>query len=154
AAQKLARARDQPEVTLEHLLMALCEAPESAALVRAAGADPAAVRAGLEAAVARLPRVVGEGVYLGADVLRLLDIAQIDARERGAPGRRSVEPAHLLLGVPLETRSPAAAALREAGATLPKLEAAVGRAGASAPVSASALGENGASAFPVLERYA
>jgi ATP-dependent Clp protease ATP-binding subunit ClpB len=154
AAQKLARARDQPEVMLEHLLMALCEAPESAALVRAAGADPAAVRAGLETAVTRLPKVTGESVYLGADVLRLLDIAQIDARERGGSGL--VEPANLLLGVPLETRSAAAVVLREAGVTLPRLEAAVA-ASSAAPTSAPASAfpsVPGSAPTPVLDRYA
>jgi ATP-dependent Clp protease ATP-binding subunit ClpB len=148
AAQKLARGRDQPEVELEHLLAALIDVPETAEAMRAAGADPAALRAPLEQALAALPRVAGEDVYLGANVLRLLDIAQIDARERGAS---QVEPEHLLLGIPLETRSPAATLLRNAGATLPRLEEAVKRrALAAGGVNGSG---GGAGSYPTLQRY-
>ena len=64
----------------------------------------------------------GGKVYLGERVLRLLDIAQVEARERG---EAAVSPVHLLLGIPLETRSAAAEALRELGVTLPRLENAV-----------------------------
>jgi ATP-dependent Clp protease ATP-binding subunit ClpB len=139
AAQKLARAREQPEVELEHLLAALIDTAETAEVLRRVGADPAGLRAPLEQAMAALPRVPHEEVYLGAAVLRLLDMAQIDARERGS---EKVEPEHLLLGMPLETRSPAAAVLRNAGATLPKLEEAV-KIGAGAGVSGGGGGVGG-----------
>jgi ATP-dependent Clp protease ATP-binding subunit ClpB len=149
AAQKLARGRDQPEVELEHLLAVLLDLPETADLVRGAGADPEALRAPLEQAMARLPKVAGEDVYLGATVLRLFDIAQADARERGAA---QVEPEHLLLGVPLETRSAAAAVLRDAGATLPRLEAAAKRRATGG--SGAAAGGPGGGSYPALQRYA
>jgi ATP-dependent Clp protease ATP-binding subunit ClpB len=162
AAQKLARARDQPEVALPHLLLALLDAPGIVDLLRAAGVgDPARLIAPLEQALALLPKVIGETVYLGDAVLRLLDIAQVDARERGAA---QVEAEHLLLGIPLETRSPAAAILREAGGTLPRLEEAYGRrsgaatASATATASAVAVGSDGSAsvavATPTLSRYA
>ena len=70
------------------------------------------------------PKVPGAKVYLGERVLRLLDIAQVDARERGQP---AVGPLHLLAGVPLETRSGAAEVLREQGVTLPRLEDAIAK---------------------------
>ena len=161
AAQKLARARDQPEVELPHLLLALLDAPPVVDLLRAAGvAEPAVLVPPLEKALALLPRAVGETVYLGADVLRLLDMAQVDARERGSA---QVEAEHLLMGIPLETRSTAATILREAGATLPKLEEAFTRRlglGIGATVgqqAASAAGQAPAPAgniAPTLSRYA
>ncbi|HVR64069.1 MAG TPA: AAA family ATPase, partial [Polyangia bacterium] len=155
SAQKLARARDQPEVELAHLLLAMLDVePAVDLLLRAAGvADPAALAPALEAALAALPRRPGESVYLGGDVLRLLDIAQIDARERGAT---QVSAEHLLLGIPLETRSAAAAALRAAGATLPRLEEAFKRRGAAVSMEAPA-GAGAAPATlatPTLARYA
>jgi ATP-dependent Clp protease ATP-binding subunit ClpB len=157
AAQKLAAGRDQPEVVPEHLLAALLDVPEMAELLRAAGGDAERLRAPVEQALAKLPQVTGEGVYLGADVLRLLDIAQVDARERGAA---QVEPEHLLVGLPLEVRSVAAGLLREAGITLPRLEEAVkqrGVATAGGPRRAAGVGvgagSSGGASYPTLQRF-
>ena len=97
-------------------------------MLEGAGADLATLRLRLEQALRGLPKVPNGKVYLGDRVLRLLDIAQVEARERGAG---VVSPLHLLVGIPLETRSPAAEVLRDAGLTLPKLEQAV--AGAELP---------------------
>jgi len=155
AAQKVARAREQPEVELEHLLAALLETPETAEVIHGAGVEPASLRAPLDQAIDAFPRVPGEEVYLGAAVLRLLDIAQIDARERGS---EKVEPIDLLLGVPLETRSAAANVLRHAGLSLPKLEVASKTAASAA--AAAAGGGHGATAagahptLPTLMRFA
>jgi ATP-dependent Clp protease ATP-binding subunit ClpA len=121
-AQRLVRTREQEEVELEHLLRALLDLPEVEGVLEGAGADLATVRLRLEQALRGLPKVPNGKVYLGDRVLRLLDIAQIEARERGAG---VVSPLHLLVGIPLETRSPAAEVLRDAGMTLPKLEQAV-----------------------------
>jgi ATP-dependent Clp protease ATP-binding subunit ClpB len=156
AAQKTAAARNQPEVDVLHLLAALLELPEIEDTIAAAGADPKALRAPLEQALARRPQVTGEAVYLGDAVLRLLDIAQVAARDRGAA---QVEPEHLLGALPLEAGSPAATLLRDAGATLPKIEAAVEQAlrrrAAGDGVGAAGTVRAGTSAdsFPVLQRY-
>jgi ATP-dependent Clp protease ATP-binding subunit ClpB len=128
AAQRLARTRDQEAVELEHLLRALLDLPEVEAALEGAGADLATLRLRLEQALRGLPKVPNGKVYLGDRVLRLLDISQVEARERGAG---AVSPLHLLVGIPLETRSPAAEVLRDAGLTLPKLEQIV--AGAKLP---------------------
>ena len=128
AAQRLARTRDQEAVELEHLLRALLDLPEIEAALEGAGADLATLRLRLEQALRGLPKVPNGKVYLGDRVLRLLDISQVEARERGAG---VVSPLHLLVGIPLETRSPAAEVLRDAGLTLPKLEQVV--AGAELP---------------------
>jgi ATP-dependent Clp protease ATP-binding subunit ClpB len=152
AAQKLARAREQPEVELEHLTAALLEAPETAEVIRRLGVDPASLRAPLDQTMEGFLRVPGEDVYLGAAVLRLLDIAQIDARERGS---EKVEPIDLLLGVPLETRSVAAGVLRNAGLTLPKLEEAIRTpAGAAAAAAGGARPAGAAPSYPTLQRFA
>jgi ATP-dependent Clp protease ATP-binding subunit ClpB len=118
-AQRLARSRDQEAVELEHLLAALAETPDAAQVLGRAGADVEALRRRLDQALRGLPTVAGAKVYLGERVLRLLDIAQVEARERGDA---AVTPLHLLLGIPLETRSAAAEVLRESGVTLPRLE--------------------------------
>jgi ATP-dependent Clp protease ATP-binding subunit ClpB len=149
AAQKLARAREQPEVELEHLLAALIDVAETAEVIRRSGIDPATLRAPLQQAMAALPRVPGEEVYLGASVLRLLDIAQVDARERGSD---RVEPPDLLLGLPLETRSAAAGVLRNAGVTLPRLEEAIRAIGAAA-TSEVPRAAGAAPSYPTLQRF-
>jgi len=152
AAQKLARAREQPEVELEHLTAALLEAPETGEVIRRLGVEPASLRPALDQAMDGFPRVPGEDVYLGAAVLRLLDIAQIDARERGS---EKVEPIDLLLGMPLETRSAAAGVLRNAGLTLPKLEEAIKTpAGAATAVAGGARAAAPPLVYPTLQRFA
>jgi ATP-dependent Clp protease ATP-binding subunit ClpB len=152
AAQKLARAREQPEVELEHLTAALLEAPETVEVVRRLGVEPSSLRPALDQVMDGFARVPGEDVYLGAAVLRLLDIAQIDARERGA---EKVEPIDLLLGVPLETRSAAAGVLRNAGLTLPRLEEGVKTpAGAATAVAGSARAAVPPASYPTLQRFA
>ncbi|HEY0707967.1 MAG TPA: Clp protease N-terminal domain-containing protein, partial [Polyangia bacterium] len=164
AAQKLARTREQEAVEPEHLLLALLDQAEPSAVLETAGADLAALRSRLEAAVRALPKVVGGTVYLGDRVLRLLDIAQVDARERG---EANVGPVHLLAGIPLETRSTAAELLRERGVTLPKLEDTITKrtakpgAVAAAAVSATNSSASATSATatpgeptPLLDKYA
>jgi ATP-dependent Clp protease ATP-binding subunit ClpB len=126
AAQRLTRSREQEVVELEHLLSALLETPEASAVLESAGADLELLRARVEQALRGLPRTPGAKVFLGERVLRLLDMAQVDARERGEP---SVGPLHLLAGIPLESRSAAAEVLREQGVTLPRLEDAIGKNG-------------------------
>jgi ATP-dependent Clp protease ATP-binding subunit ClpB len=143
-AQRLARSRDQEAVELEHLLAALAEAPDAAQVLSRAGADVEALRRRLDQAMRGLPTVAGAKVYLGERVLRLLDIAQIEARERGEP---AVTPLHLLLGIPLETRSAAAEVLREAGVTLPRLEEAASGKRVAAPLGNG--NGNGAGPVPV-----
>jgi len=118
AAQKTAAGRNQPEVDVLHLLVALLEVPEIEDIVAAAGADRKALRAPVEQALGKLPQVTGEAVYLGDGMLRLLDLAQAEARDRGA---EQVGPEHLLGALPLEPGSPAATLLRDAGVTLPKI---------------------------------
>jgi ATP-dependent Clp protease ATP-binding subunit ClpB len=166
AAQRLTRSREQEVVELEHLLSALLEVPETSVVLESAGADLPLLRARLEQALRGLPRAPGSKVFLGDRVLRLLDMAQVDARERGEP---NVGPLHILAGIPLETRSAAAEVLREQGVTLPRLEEAIGRtarrrlsgdapAPSAAPTTTAAGGARDAApevpAAPLLAKYA
>jgi ATP-dependent Clp protease ATP-binding subunit ClpB len=61
AAAELARVNGNPEITPEHLLLALTAEPDATAsiLLRGAGADREAVRAHAEDAVAKLPSASG-----------------------------------------------------------------------------------------------
>src|SRR5262249_26487923 len=60
-AQELARARGNPEITPDHLLLALLETPESVGsqLLRKTGVDPASARSDSEQKLAGLPQVSG-----------------------------------------------------------------------------------------------
>ncbi len=165
SAQRLARGRGEEEVDLEHMLCVLADVDETADILRAAGADPVALKRRLNQALASLPKVSSPKVYLGERVLRLFDVAQADARERG---EAAVLPVHLLLGLPLEAAASATSLLREAGATLPALEAAaaasrVRQDGAPAVAPDAAHGavngkgvvtDDDAARFPQLQRYA
>ena len=125
AAQKLARAREQPEVELEHLTAALLEAPETAEASGAWASSRRRCGRRSTRSWTGLRAVTGEDVYLGAAVLRLLDIAQIDARERGA---EKVEPIDLLLGAAAGDALGRGGLLRNAGLTLPRIEEATEQA--------------------------
>ncbi|HET7507095.1 MAG TPA: Clp protease N-terminal domain-containing protein, partial [Solirubrobacterales bacterium] len=61
AAQELARSRNNPEIASAHLLLALLDQAESmaVAVLQRVGSDPAAVRAGANDAIAKLPTVSG-----------------------------------------------------------------------------------------------
>src|SRR5208337_3560595 len=63
AAQTIAIRDFHQQLTPEHLLKALLDDEEGAAagLIRAAGADDRAARAAVEAELAKLPKVQGEG---------------------------------------------------------------------------------------------
>ena len=88
AAQTIAVREFHQQLTAEHLLKALLDDPEGAAagLVKAAGGDPAAIARGVEAELARLPKVQGGGAgqpALTPDLHRALDAAQQGAAKAG-----------------------------------------------------------------------
>ncbi len=102
-AQTKALRFGHPEVDDEHLLLALLEQPEGLVprLLARTGADPARIRADLEAELERRPRVSGPGVTPGevritAQLARLLDAASQHA-ERLKDEYISVE--HLLIAM-------------------------------------------------------
>src|SRR5512132_2550927 len=100
AAQRLAGARHNPEVTPQHLLVALLEQEGGIVVpvLRRAGADPERVRRRVNEALDGQPTVSGEASApaLGQDLIRLLQAA--DEQARGL-GDEYVSTEHLLLAL-------------------------------------------------------
>ena len=125
AAQTLALRAGHQRLTPEHILKALLDDDEGLAanLIRAAGGDVEQARASVEAALARLPKVEGDGqIYLDAATARLFDSAG-QLAEKAGDGFVTVE--RVLLALALATGTPAARLLGEAGLTPQALSHAV-----------------------------
>ncbi len=126
AAQTIAIREFNPQLTPEHLLKALLDDEEGAAagLIRTAGGDDRAVRAAVEAELAKLPRVQGSGAsqpQATPGLVRLLDAAQQAAQKAGDD---YVAQDRLLAAIAAGD-GPAARALRDAKATPHALERAI-----------------------------
>jgi ATP-dependent Clp protease ATP-binding subunit ClpB len=111
AAQRLAGARRNPEVTLGHLLVSLLE--QEAGIVvpvlRRAGADPERVRRQANEALDALPSVTGDtsdAATLGSDLIELLRRADDEAR---GMGDEYVSTEHLLLALAADPKIDAGA---------------------------------------------
>jgi ATP-dependent Clp protease ATP-binding subunit ClpB len=156
AAQNLARLREQQEIELEHLLAALLEQEGGAAsaILMRLGVGPADVRADLEAMLERLPHVKDPDVYLGPEVLRVLDEA---TREAESMGDSQVGVEHILVALIGEPRSGAAERLRKSGVTRGRLTSAIGelrrQPGGRTESGQAQAGEGQPSGASVLERY-
>jgi ATP-dependent Clp protease ATP-binding subunit ClpB len=126
AASTIAIREYHQRLLPEHLLKALLDDAEGAAsgLIRAAGADPAKIRASADQAVARLPKVSGGGAgqpMLTPELVRVLDGAQQSAQKAGD---EFVAQDRLLVAL-ANAEGPAGSALRSAGATAQALDKAV-----------------------------
>jgi ATP-dependent Clp protease ATP-binding subunit ClpB len=118
AAQQLADERRNPQTTPEHLLAVLLEQPEGIVVpvLRKLGVDPAAVRAGVNEALAKLPTLSGSGqeqTNASNDLIQILGGAE---KEMRGLKDEYVSTEHLLLALS-EHPGPAGEALRSAGAT-------------------------------------
>ncbi|MEO1458876.1 MAG: Clp protease N-terminal domain-containing protein, partial [Pseudomonadota bacterium] len=126
AAQTIALREAHQRLTPEHLLKALLddESGLAANLLAAAGADAAAARQGVDAAVNRLPKVSGgDGqIYMDPALARLLDEAATVAQKAGDS---FVTAERLLLAITLASGSEAAKVLSSAGLTAQALERAI-----------------------------
>ena len=127
AAQTIAIREFHQRLTPEHLLKALLDDSEGAAagLIRAAGGDPAAAARAVEVEIGRMPKVQGESVgqpQITPELVRVLDAAQ---QQSTKAGDSFVAQDRLLVAL-ATSASPAARALRDAGAAPPALEKAVG----------------------------
>jgi ATP-dependent Clp protease ATP-binding subunit ClpB len=127
SAQGLALREGHQRLTPEHLLKVLLEDKDGlcANLIGAAGGDPRRARAGVEAELARLPKVEGAGagqVYMSPEIARLFDQAEQLAVKAGDS---FVTVERLLLALALAKGTPAARVLGEAGLTPQALNAAV-----------------------------
>lgn len=104
SAQSLAVREDNQQFVPEHLLKVLIDDEEglAARLINAAGGNDRAVRAGVEAALKKLPKVQGGSgqVYLSQDTAKLLDNAEQVAKKAGDS---FVTAEYLLLALTLAT---------------------------------------------------
>jgi ATP-dependent Clp protease ATP-binding subunit ClpB len=126
AASTIAIREFHQRLTPEHLLKALLDDEEGAAsgLIRAAGGDPRAAAAAVDAEVARQPKVSGPGAgqpQLTPELVRVLDAAQ-QASSRA--GDDYVAQDRLLVAI-AESSTPAGRSLKQAGVTPQALEKAV-----------------------------
>ncbi len=127
AAQSLAQRSGHQRLAPEHLLKVLLDDPEGLAanLMRAAGADPQKARTGVEAELAKLPRVEGNGagqVYLAPELARIFDSAEQIAKKAGDS---YVTAERLLLALALAKGTTAARALGAARLTPERLNQAI-----------------------------
>src|SRR6195952_3088529 len=151
SAQSQALREGHQQFTPDHLLKVLIDDEEglAARLINAAGGRDAPVRAGVEAALKKLPKVQGGSgqVYLGQDTAKLLDNAEAVAKKAGDS---FVTAEYLLLALVLATGTEAAKILKDAGVTAQGLNTAIAnlRKGRTAD---SATAEN---AYDALKKYA
>src|SRR6185436_18222348 len=112
AAQELARRLGNPELTPDHLTVALLEQELPRTLLQRAGADPGSVRAEAEARLGQQPAVSGQtqAPQAGAAFRKALDRA-FDEATKLEDEFVSVE--HLLLALELVSRDSLLAALKD-----------------------------------------
>src|SRR5919106_6708019 len=152
SAQELALRSGHQRLTPEHLLKVLLEDREGlcANLIAAAGGDPKRALAGVEAELAKLPKVEGAGagqVYMSPEIARLFDHAEQVAVKAGDA---FVTVERLLLALTLAQGTGAARALSEAGVTPQTLNAAINalRKGRTADTASAEEG------YDALKKYA
>jgi len=124
AAQTIAMRESHQRFTPEHLLKALLDDTEGLAtnLIRRAGGEPARAVEAVDAAVARIPRVTGEGqLYMDTVTGKVLAEAEALAQKAGD----SFVTVERLLTALAITRSEAEKALKAAGVTAQALNSAI-----------------------------
>jgi ATP-dependent Clp protease ATP-binding subunit ClpB len=152
SAQSLALREGHQQFTPEHLLKVLLDDPEglAAGLIERSGARSREALAGVETALAKIPKVSGSGagqVYLAPALARVFDEAQKIA-EKAGDSYVTVE--RLLLALALDKESEAGKILSRAGVTPQNLNAAIEalRKGRTADTSSA---EN---AYDALKKFA
>src|SRR3989440_11657776 len=152
SAQSLALREGHQQFAPEHLLKVLLDDPEglAAGLIDRSGGRSREALAGVEASLAKLPKVSGGGagqLYLAPATARVFDAAQ-KAAEKAGDGYVTVE--RLLLGLALDKESEAGKILSRAGVTPQNLNAAIEalRKGRTADTSSA---EN---AYDALKKFA
>jgi ATP-dependent Clp protease ATP-binding subunit ClpB len=151
AAQTIAIREFHQRITPEHLLKALLDDEEGAAagLIKAAGGDPAIARSVTEAEIARQTKVQGGGAgqpQITPDLVRVLDSAQQTATKAGD---EYVAQDRLLVALAAGD-TPAARALRSAGAAPQALEKAVADIRKGRKITS----QNAEQSFDALKKYA
>ncbi len=150
AAVRRATTEGNPHVEPLHLLAALIslEGGTAAPLLRAVGADPAAVLRGAEDQIARLPKAAGTTVS-APDTARPLSLALATAAKRAREmGDEYVSTEHLLVGLAADGGQ-AADLLRKAGAGPDELTGAFEKVRGHTRVTT----ENPEETYQALEKY-
>jgi len=152
SAQSMALREGHQQFAPEHMLKVLLDDPEglAAGLIDRSGGNSRQALAGVEAALAKIPKVTGSGsgqVYLAPQLARVFDAAE-KAGEKAGDSFVTVE--RLLLALALEKDSDAGSILAKAGVTPQNLNAAINtlRKGRTADSSSA---EN---AYDALKKYA
>ncbi|HEY8577167.1 MAG TPA: ATP-dependent chaperone ClpB [Devosia sp.] len=151
SAQTAALGKGHQQFAPIHLLKVLLDDDQGMAngLIERAGGDPKAARAGVEAALGKIPSVSGDGsqLYLSRELARVFDTAESAAQKAG-DSYVTVE--RLLLALVVEKDTDAGKILLSAGLTPQTLNAAIEeiRKGRSAD---SATAEN---SYDALKKYA
>ncbi|SMF33775.1 ATP-dependent Clp protease ATP-binding subunit ClpB [Tistlia consotensis] len=127
SAQTLAQRRGHQRLTPEHLAKVLLDDSEglAAGLIRAAGGDPKQALAGIEAELARLPKVEGAGagqLYLSPELARVFEQAETLAEKAGDS---FVTAERLLQALAMAAGTPSAKALADAKVTAQNLNQAI-----------------------------
>src|SRR5271166_5471851 len=151
AAQTIAIREFHQQITPQHLLKALLDDEEGAAagLIKTAGGDPKAALTAVETELARQPKVQGSGAgqpQITPELVRVLDAAQQGATRAGD---EYVAQDRLLVAI-AASDTPAARALRNAGANPQALERAVNDIRKGRKVDSP----NAESNFDALKKYA
>ncbi|UXN71717.1 ATP-dependent chaperone ClpB [Devosia neptuniae] len=151
SAQTIALGKGHQQFAPLHLLKVLLDDDQGMAngLIERAGGDPKAARAAVEAALAKIPSVSGDGsqLYLSREIARVFDTAESAAQKAG-DSYVTVE--RLLLALVVEKDTDAAKILSSAGVTPQGLNTAIEaiRKGRTAD---SASAEN---SYDALKKYA
>ena len=151
AAQTIAIREFNQRITPEHLLKALLDDPEGAAsgLIRAAGGNADTAKQGVDAEVARIPKVQGSGAgqpQVSPELVRVLDAAQQAATKAGD---EYVAQDRLLLAL-AASDTPAARVLRAVGVTPQVLDKAIADIRKGRKVESP----NAEAGFDALKKYA
>ncbi len=126
AAQTIAQREDHQRFLPEHLLKALLDDEQGMAgnLIKSAGGDPRIAFAAVEAALAKLPKVEGDGqLYMDAQTSKVLGEAEKIAQKAGD----SFVAVERLLTALAIVKSKAADALKDAGVTAQSLNEAINK---------------------------
>ncbi len=137
-AQSLAVGQDQQYIEPQHLLLALLmqEDGGAASLVQRAGGNPGGLKAGLQQALARLPKVEGAAgeVHVSRELTALLNVADKEAQKRGDQFIAS----EMFLLAAVADKGETGKLLRQAGVTRAALEKAIELVRGGASVSGQA----------------
>jgi len=126
SAQQMALGRGHQQFSPVHLLKVLMDDDQGlgSGLIERAGGDSKAVRAGVEAALNKIPQVSGDGsqLYLSRELARVFDTAEAAAQKAGDS---FVAVERLLLALVIEKDTDAGKILSSAGVTANALNQAI-----------------------------